>query len=329
MGTDMDIDTLFGALAAAAGFEVRVACVSDREDIFFDKGFADDYFIAPANIAVKVGDKWKFYNPANTYVPYGMLRWQEEGQEALITDANEPAWVKTPHSAPEKSLQKRVAKLRLNTDGTIEGDVTIEYTGHFAVDHKEYNDDDTTTEREETLKESVKKRVSTAELSNVRIENVTDPIKPFIQSYHIRIPNYAQRTGKRLLLQPAFFQYNKGPLFPNSNRHHLIYFHYPWSEEDRVEIELPEGFELDNAEAPSRFGAHDLSQYDVKISLIKDPKQKPTLVYSRKFFFGGQGKILFPTEAFKVLKQFFDELHKQDNHTISLKLMAQTTSSQN
>jgi hypothetical protein len=46
--------------------------------------------------------------------------------------------------------------------------------------------------------------MSTAELSDIRIENVTDPVKPFVYAYHVRVPGYAQRTGKRLFLQPAF-----------------------------------------------------------------------------------------------------------------------------
>jgi hypothetical protein len=64
------------------------------------------------------------------------------------------------------------------------------------------------------------------------------------------VPGYAERTGKRLFLQPAFFQKGVGPMFPTSNRQHDVYFHYPWMEEDQIVIELPEGYALDNAESP-------------------------------------------------------------------------------
>ena len=78
MGTGTDIDMLFAAMAIAAGFDARVANLSDRSDTFFDKSFPDDYFIQTYDIAVRVGDEWRFYDPASTYVPFGMLRWQEE-----------------------------------------------------------------------------------------------------------------------------------------------------------------------------------------------------------------------------------------------------------
>src|SRR5947208_12093797 len=154
MGTGRNIDMLFAALATASGFDARVVNLADRGDTFFDASFADDYFIRTYDIAVKVGDEWRFYDPASTYVPYGMLRWQEEGQQALLSDPKEPTFINTPLSGPEKSKLKRVAKLRLSEDGTLEGDVRVEYYGHFGVEKKNANDGDSPSQREETLRDS-------------------------------------------------------------------------------------------------------------------------------------------------------------------------------
>lgn len=319
MGTGLDIDLLFAALASAAGFDARFVNLSDRSDTFFEKSFPDDYFMQAYDIAVRVGDEWRFYDPASTYVPFGMLRWQEESQDALISDPREPIWVKTPLSAPDKSKQTRLANLRLSEDGTLEGDVKIEYSGHFAVERKEWDDDDSPAQREETLRDSVKGRMSTAELTNIRVENVTDPVKPYTYIYHVRVPGYAQRTGKRLFLQPAFFQRGLGPLFATSTRHHAVYFNFPWSEEDKVTIDLPEGFSLDSADSPAGFTSLPASEYKPSVGITKDGR---TLIYKRSFYFGGGGQILFPVGSYALLKTFFDTLHKQDNHTITLKQAA-------
>jgi hypothetical protein len=318
-GSGADIDMLFAALANASGFDARIVLAPDRGDMFFDKGLANGYFIGPQNIAVNVGGKWQFFNPGFNYVPYGMLRWQEEGEPSLITDPKQPVWVMTPMSPPEKSLVKRIAKLTLSEDGTLEGDVSIEYTGHFAIERKEEIDEESDTERETSLKDEIKERMSAAEITNVKIENVTDHVKPLVFSYHVRLPGYAQRTGKRLFLQPAFFQHGVGPLFATTDRKYPVYFHYPWSEDDRVEIGLPKGYALDNADAPAPFGSGSISDYKPTLGVTSDGK---TLVYKRSFFFGG---VLFQVETYPLLKNYFDLMHKQDNHSIALKQGAATT----
>jgi hypothetical protein len=324
MGTGGDIDLLFAALVTASGFDARIVMAPNRGQLFFDKALPNAYFLEPSNIAVRVADNWKFYNPGYNYVPLGMLRWQEEGEQALITDPKQPVWVVTPLSEPEKSLIKRRAKLKLTDDGTLEGDVELAYTGQLAIERKEANDDDSVSQREESLKDEVKASLSTAELANIRIENVTDPVKPFIYNYHIRVPGYAQRTGKRLFLQPAFFQHGNNPLFSASAREYPVYFHYPWREDDEVTIDLPEGFTLDNADAPAAFSGGPVGEYKPGIAVTKDGR---TLIYRRNFFFGGGGIILFPATSYPQVKNFFDMLNKQDNHTISLKQAATSAAS--
>jgi hypothetical protein len=319
MGTAADVDLLFAALATASGFDARIALAPDRGDIFFDndiRAIPNAYFLEPSNIAVNVEGKWKFFNPGLNYVPFGMLRWQEEGEQALVTDPKEPIWVDTPTSEPSKSLVKRRAHFRLTDDGAVEGDVQIEYTGQFAIERKEEIDDESEVQRETSLKEEIKDQMSAAEVSNVKIENVTDSVKPLVYSYHVRFPAYAQRTGKRLFLQPAFFQFGKGPMFVNDSRRYPIYFHYPWAEDDQVEYELPAGFALDNADAPAPFNGGAISDYKPSIAITSDNRR---LIYKRSFFFGGGGIVLFPVSSYGQLRSFFDQLNKRDNHTVALK----------
>jgi len=316
-GTGPDIDYLFAALARAAGFEVYFALSGNRDDLFFSKNLANNYFLRSSFVAVRVGEKWEFFSPAEMYTDFGMLGWPEEGQDALVLDPKEPFWVKTPMAGPERSLEKRTGKFRLLDDGTIEGDVRVEYTGHLGFEKKEYNDDDSPAEREETLRSIVKKQMSTAELSEIKIENVTDPLKPFTYSYHLRVPGYAQRTGKRLFLQPEVFEHGRGSLFPSANRKYDVYFNYPWSEQDHITIELPPGFTLDNADAPTSI-TPDMTQR-ICAQQIKIGSDGHVIIYDRSFFFGGGGNILFTVANYAALKHLFDTFSQANEHTITLK----------
>jgi hypothetical protein len=325
-GTGGDIDMLFGALAKAAGFDARFAMSGNRDEMIFDRTLANSAFLGAAFIAVQVGEKWQFFSPAEMYTPFGMLGWPEEGQEVLITDSKAPIWANSGIAPPEQSVEKRTGKFQLLPDGALEGDVRIEYTGHLGAEKKEFNDDDSPAQREETLRESVKRRMSTAELSDIKIENVTDPIKPFAYAYHVRVPGYAQKTGKRLFLQPGFFEHGGAPLFTASSRQQSIVFRYTWSEEDIIEISLPEGFSLDNADAPYPIepaATQHISGHIVKMSATTDGRK---MFYRRKFFFGGKDSIMFPVNSYGGLKQLFDGVHKNDNHTVTLKQTATTAS---
>ena len=311
------IDMLFGAMASSLGYETRIAFAANRSKMFFDPNMTNESLIHPAAIAVQVGEGWKFFNPGVSFLPHGMLVWYEEDVWALLVGEKQFGWVKTPLTGAEKSVNKRTGKFKLLEDGTFEGDVQIEYTGQSALSSRLDIFEDSPAAREESVKGEIKQRISAAEVSNVVIENIMDVSKPLVFKYKIRVPNYAQKTGKRLFLQPGFFEYGSSPLFSSATRKYDIYFRYPWSEVDEIEISLPQGFALDSADRPEEVA--DSSKIGVLQIGIGTNKENTFMKYNRKFHFGGNGKILFQAGVYEPLKNLFDEFHKADTHTITLK----------
>jgi len=312
IGNAHDMNLLFGALATAAGFDVRVAFASDRSDTFFDRSLANTYSVDPVAIAVKVGTEWRLFSPGESYVAFGMLAWQYEGQETLIADEKEPVWINSQYSDPSKSVQKRTGKFKLGTDGTLEGDVRVEFTGHFGEDEKKLVDAMVAAEREQTLKN----RFRGLEMTDIKIENATDPDKPISYSFHAVVRGYAQLTGRRVLLKPAFFQRGLAERFPTGERTQMVYFHFPWSEEDNIEIELPPGYQLDNAQNPQPVNGGNMARYEPVASISADGH---TLNYKRSIYFGKDVKgLLFPVSDYPTIKAFFDAVYKQDDQAIAL-----------
>ncbi len=316
MGTTSDILKLFASMATAAGFDARMALTGNRADSFFNPSFTDLQFLNNTIIAIKVGKEWKFYDPAATYLPLGMLPWEAEGNSALIPDDTEPVFVTTPLSPPEKSCEKRTARLRLSEDGILEGDAAIEYTGHLGEYRKKYYADESPTQREEILRNMVKTRLGTAEISDIQVESSIDPEKPFTYRFHIRIPGYGQRTGKRLFFQPAFFQKGIGPRFTATQRKYNVYFSYPWSEVDDVEINLPAGYDLESPEVPRPIGAAAVANHEIEMRISSDHR---VLHVRRIFFFGGDNRILFSVKEYPDVKRFFDGINEADNKMLTLK----------
>ncbi len=312
------INLLFASLARAAGFEVRLILAGDRSDNFFNP---DKYpyinFLHFAGVAVRSGHHWGYHSPGIPYLPFGRLAWYEENTQAMIVSDSGFNWQMMPLSDPQISTARRTGKFKLLEDGALEGTIRVEYDGHQAINRRRESFFDSPTKREDDYKEEIKRQASAAEITNLAVENFEEPVKPLVYSYKVRIPNYAQKTGKRIFLQPGFFEYGSNPAFSTATRTHSIYFSYPWSEQDEIIIELPQNFEIDSADAPAAVADQSkIGSLDINISIDRDAN---TLIYKRNFYFGGNGKILFPVSVYQPMKNLFDGFHKADTHTITLK----------
>ena len=314
IGTADEIRFLFAALAAGAGFEARLAELPSRQNVLFDRTFTDPYSLRGRAVAVKIGDSWRFYDPSATFVPRGMLPWFYEGVDALITDPQDSVFVTTPVSKVEQTVVRREGAFRLSEDGALEGDVTIEYSGHEAEARKEIAEKQSDAQREETLKNILKRHASAAEISNIKIENLNDPEKPLTYRCHIQVPGYAQRTGKRLLFAPAFFQQGVPPFFPVKERKYPVYFRYPWVDEAKVSFELPAGFQLEEPRVPVPIHMGKLGQYEVHARIVN----KTRFVFERHFVCADNGIVLVPVTAYSALKDAFDAIAQGDEQSISL-----------
>jgi hypothetical protein len=320
-GTGKDIDFLFAALASAAGFEVRYAALSDRGRFFFDDRYPTPHMLVSYNIAVRLNDRdpWRFFDPAGRYLSFGMLRWQEEGTPALLVDPGQSQFVRTLLTSAEKSLVKRSIIGRLDPDGTLDGDVRITSFGHAGAEAKAALDGLTSNEREEYIKKAVQHRMNAAEISNIQFQNVTDSAQPIVESYHVRVAGYAQRVGKRLILEPGYFQHGRTPMFSSSTRTQAVYFPYPWTEDDTVILDLPHGFVLDNADQPApEVAVGSTVKHEMHIRIADER----TLRYTRRLSFASDQKLLFPASEYPYLKVVLDGIDKRDAHSIAIKEVA-------
>ena len=316
LGSAHDLMLLFSSLALSAGLEPRLTKSSDRSFRFFDPNYMARAMAPNENIAVRTATGWQFFDPSGDHLAPGMLSWREEGIRTLITDPKEPQLVDAPLLKPEQSRATRKANVTMEANGAVTAQVTVSYTGHQARARRMEFDESTEAERIENQTEELKKRFGGAEVIGLNIDNVNDDEKPLIFRFTVKMPSYATRTGKRLFVQPAFFQFQQPNRFPESKRVHPMYFSYGWSEVDDVVITLPEGMMLDQPTAPGGFGFGDVGDYKVDLKQSNDGKQ---LVYHRELTFGRDGKIAFPVTSYPLLKKAFDEVYNEDNHTVTLR----------
>ena len=316
VGTPADIDFAFVALAQAAGFDARRARVADRRAFIFNPQIQSAFFLNNGDAAVQVDGKWKFYDVSDEFAPPGTLTWPEQGVWALLPDSKDSEWVETPLLTSDQTRIQRIADITLSEAGDVDGNIRELYWGNesikWRIEHARQND----SEREASIRESIKERYADFDVSDIKVTVSPDASRPVGVSYHLSVKGYAQRTGKRIFLRPSFFTVGQAAYFTDANRNNIIYFDYPWSETDSVDIHMPAGYELDHPEAPPSFEFKPVGKYTAKVSLVKATN---TMLYRRNFVFGGDKIPQFDVPQYKPIKAIFDQIHASDEHMITLK----------
>ena len=317
-GDALDARYLLAALANAAGLDARLARAADRGDVFLDPKFPDLYFLSRSVVALKVGTEWRFADPAARGLPFGMLPWQVEGGPVLVADPNEGSFVKASMSPAELTRIDRRGTFTLGADGTLEGDVREERTGHEAAGAIDAARGVPEQERRDGLETDVKARLAGAELTRIRFDEAASAPGGITLAYHVRVPGYATRIGRRLLVQPAVFQKGGSSLFPGAERKLPVFFTHAWLSESVVTVDLPEGFVLENAgeQEPKVIVGGDVGRYALDVKASADGRR---LECKRTLKLDGEGgSLYFPVASYGPLKEYFDAVRARDDQLVAL-----------
>jgi hypothetical protein len=312
-GYPYDINVLFAALARAAGFDARLTYTGDRSVLFFNPKLTIDFSLSQVVVAVKRGETWSYFDPGATYLPPGMLRWTAYDSYVLISDPKKPLMQPLTGPAAEDSLSERRGEFTLSADGTLEGKVTLVFTGLREVSRKLGYDDDTGEERIESVKKEVEAAVKGGEVSNIVIENATDPVAPLKITYDLKVPEFAERTGSRLFVQPAVFQKGASAMFTENERRGDVLFNHRFVEKDRITIVPPPGYTIEAGHAPQDISFGAAGGYKVTLGVSK---KSGALIYTRLLT---MAQVNVRKEVYPALKAIFDAVNREDNHVLTLK----------
>ncbi len=315
-GTSYDINILFAAMASAAGLDARLTRCNRRDLILFDP-HVTEFFMAPDTVvAVKLQNQWHYFDPGDTYLPFGFLNWRDSSTVRVMADATDSKPELGYSESDKDNLRIRTARLSLDSEGTLEGDVTLTYQGQPDAQIKDAIDLMTGDELETYFKKDVQEHLKLAELSQLQVENAKNPLVPLKVSYHLHVPEYADHSGTRLFFQPAVFQKNIPPLFSSSTRETDIIFHYPYQEKDEIHVTLPEGWSLEQATLPQDLKIEPLGSYDAKI-LYSGARNE--IIYRRDF---NLKAIHGGPKSYGFVRNAFEMLHDRDAHTLTLRKKA-------
>jgi hypothetical protein len=320
-GTGDDLIIAFTALARAAGFDARLAQANDRTFILFSDTMREPFIFRKLIAAIRTGETWTFCDPGAIYLPFGMIDWKYTGTKALVADRDRALLPLVPMTPSSDSVRTRKAVFSLNEQGTLEGRVTMTSTGYYDIVAKNSFDALSSEEREKRLKDDLQKQFPLAELSEIAFEHASDPLQPLMMSFQLRLPEFAERTGSRLFVQPAVLYKGVPPLFDAPERRSPVVFSHLYRETDTIEITIPAGYTLEAGNAPPGLDLGKFGRYSASIGYAA---KTGMIVYAREFELFHPG---VPLKFYAAIKQLFQEVTERDNHTLTFHTAAATTSS--
>ena len=307
-GGGRQVTWLFVALARAAGFEAYPVLVARRSEVFFNQGVMNPHQLNDNVALVKVNGQDQYFDPGTAFTPFGYLPWYETGVAGLKLAKDGGSWIQTPLPSSGASKTERKADLKLSLDGTLEGKLTVTYSGLDALWMRieERNEDD--TNRRKFLEDLAKQSVPTG--IDVELTNKPDWASSspnFVAEYSFKVPGWISGAGKRAFMPVGLFSAEEKQVFDHATRNYAAYFHYPYEKDDVINVELPLGWKVGSLPAAQN--------QDVKAAayILKVEDKNGVLQLSRTL---RCDLFMVPKENYPALRQFFQVVRTGDEEQI-------------
>jgi len=303
-GDSEELTLLFVAMARSAGFDASVVMVPDRKRQFFVRDWTSRFQIDNRIAAVNVNGKDMYLEPGTRFSPYGFVRWNHTEIDALKLDRKGGTFIKAPSMSYDKSVTRRNANMTLSDDGSLKGNVVLEFKGAEALEHRLDAIDRDEAGRKKDLEDELKQWLPTGSVVKMDVaQGWENGDAPLAARFDVEVPNYASLAGKRLLIPAFLFQSKENQAFAHSTRKYPIYFPYPFTDNDTVILQVPSGLTAESI--PQKEDAQlPFARYQ-NVSNFDGAK----FISQRQLAFNA---IYLPVEKYSELKTFFGKVQAGD-----------------
>jgi hypothetical protein len=193
---------------------------------------------------VSIAGKDFVLDPGTRFCPFGLLQWRNSGVTALRYGNTNGGFTTTPGA--QSSVLHRTAHVTLGPDGNLSGEISVEFNGEDALEHRldALKQDD--AGRRENLENEVKGWFPQSPVVKLQDSGGWDSSDgPLVARFKVEVAGFAAVTEKRVLLPAFFFRTLQTNIFTSQFRRYPISFPFPFTEEDEFTVELPEGYAVE------------------------------------------------------------------------------------
>jgi len=309
-GYGRDLNWLFVGLARAAGFDASGALVSTRDDYFFNDTRMDARELNSSVAVVNVDNKEIYCSPGTAFAPYGLLPWYETSVKGMKLNRDGGTWVQTPLPESSDSEIRRTANFHLGEDGSLEGKITLTFTGLEAVNRRQEHYDQDAEERKKYLEGLLKEYVPAAmEADLTNQPGWTASETPLVAEFDAKIPGWASGAGRRALLAAGIFSATERQIFQHADRTNAVYFPFLFRKVDDVTIQLPLDWKVSSLPKDQDQDAK-AAEYTLKF------EQKSGEVHITRAL--RSDLIMIPKDSYPALRNFYQAVKSGDEQQIVL-----------
>jgi len=317
-GDSLQINWLFLALARAAGFEAYSVFISPRSEYFFKPQVMNPFQLNGDVVLVKLNGKEVYCDPATAFAPFGLLSWPETGVKGLLLDKEGGSWVTTTLPPSSDSRIERKAELKLTETGSLEGKLTVTFSGLEALWRRIEERSEDATNRKKFLEDQVKEYIPAG--IDVDLTNQPDwgsSTPRLVAEFELKVPGWASGAGRRALMPAGLFGAPEKHAFEHANRVHAIYFSYPSAKIDDVTIDLPLGWQVSSLPPVQALDAK-AAVYSLKVE-----NNKGTLHLERRLT---MDLLMVDLKLYPTLRNFYQVVRTGDEQQIVLQPLATAAS---
>jgi hypothetical protein len=256
-----------------------------------------------------------FFDPTDHLTPFGQLRGALQGNYGLLVAPDGGELVELPQLPPAANALDRSAKLTLDAQGNLQGEVREIRVGDPAWDQRWALRSATKAADEiKPIETTLAHSLATFQIGKATMTSLRQTARPFEYDYSFISANYAKHAGDLLLVRPRVLgSDSSGILETTEPRQYPVEFDGPERNTDVFEITLPAGYDVDDLPLPVD------ADYDFASYHSKAEKDGNVLRYTRVF---EVKQLSVPLNRMDDLKKFYRIIATDERNSAVLKPVA-------
>lgn len=256
--------------------------------------------------------KLLIFDPTDELTPFGSLHGELQGSYALLVTPDGGGLIQMPQQSPGTSGTARTAKLNLDAQGNLKGDMREVRAGDAAWWQRlELRNLEKASDRIKPMENVMSQSLGSFAITKATITNLKEPTLPLEYNWSFLARDYAKQAGNLLLVRPRVLGVKAwGVLETKEPRKYPVEFRGPERDTDVFEIELPAGYEVDELPPPMDV-EYTFGSYHSK-TVVEGNVLRYTRTYEIK-------ELSVPLTQTSDLKQFYRMITTDERNTAVLK----------